>query len=244
MSPELVTIRCLRDNYAYLLHGNGGTVLFDAPEAEPILDALNKRGWTLTTIALTHHHDDHIQAVAELVAATGAEVVGNPADARRLPRLDREAAAGRTIDLAGLDAHVIDVPGHTVGHIAFHVPEARAAFTADSLMAMGCGRVFEGTPAQMWESLRRLNELPEATLICSGHDYCAANGRFALSVEPGNAAVSERLASGSPCSPATLAEERRTNPFLRTAEIAPLIGMADSPAAEVFARLRKMKDEF
>lgn len=244
MSPELVTIRCLRDNYAYLLHGAAGTVLFDAPEAAPILDVLKARGWTLTTIALTHHHDDHIQAVAELVAATGAEVVGNPADARRLPALDREAAVGATIDLAGFDAHVIDVSGHTVGHVAFHVPAANAAFTADSLMAMGCGRIFEGSAAQMWESLERLNALPDATLICSGHDYCAANGRFALSVEPGNAAVGERLASGRPCSPATLAEERRTNPFLRTAEIGPLIGMEGAAPAEVFARLRKMKDVF
>jgi hydroxyacylglutathione hydrolase len=130
-----------------------------------------------------------------------------------------------------------------VGHVAFHVPAANAAFTADSLMAIGCGRLFEGTPAQMWASLSRLNALPDGTLICSGHDYCAANARFALSVEPGNAAIPARL-KDRPCAPATLAEERATNPFLRTAEIAPLIGMEGAAAGEVFARLRAMKDAF
>lgn len=244
MRPEVVAVRCLKDNYAWLVHAEGGTILFDAPEAAPILAAVRARGWRLAAIALTHHHDDHIGGVAELVAATGAEVVGNAADAHRLPPLDRAVRPGEALHLAGLAAEVIDVPGHTVGHIAFHLPAAGAAFTGDSLMAMGCGRLFEGTPAQMWESLGRLNALPEETLICSGHDYCAANARFALSVEPGNMAVTQRLASGRPCAPATLAEERATNPFLRTAAIAPAIGMAGAPQVEVFARLRQMKDTF
>lgn len=244
MTPEVVAVRCLKDNYAWLVHGDGGTVLFDAPEAAPILAAISARGGGLAAIALTHHHDDHIQAVADIVAATGAQVVGNAADARRLPALDRAVTAGGTVSLAGMEARVIEVPGHTIGHVAFHLPEAGAAFTGDSLMAMGCGRLFEGTAAQMWESLGRLNALAEETLICSGHDYCAANARFALSVEPGNAAVSARLASGRPCAPSTLAEERATNPFLRTAAIAPAIGMAGAPQVEVFARLRQMKDSF
>lgn len=243
---EIITIRCLRDNYAYLLHANGQTALFDAPEAAPILDALNERGWSLDQILLTHHHDDHIQAVPELVAATGARVTGARADAHRLPPLDQAVGPGEATEAAGLTAQVIDVSGHTVGHVAFYVPEAAAAFTGDSLMALGCGRLFEGDAPMMWDSLRRLNALPDDTLICSGHDYCAGNGAFALSVDAGNAALIARLdavaTSARPCAPATLAEERATNPFLRAAELAGAIGASDP--AQAFAKLRSMKDEF
>jgi len=241
--PEIVAVRCLKDNYAWLLHHDGHTVLFDAPDAPPIIAALADRDWTLSEIALTHHHADHIQGVPALVSATGAAVIGNAADSSRLPPLDLAVRPGDPLRLAGLPTEVLDVPGHTIGHIAFHVPAARAAFTGDSLMAIGCGRVFEGTPAQMWESLSLLNALPEETLICSGHDYCEGNARFALSVEPGNTAIPARLRAG-PCAPVTLAEERATNPFLRTAEIAPLIGMGGAEAGTVFARLRAMKDSF
>ncbi|MDO5604987.1 MAG: hydroxyacylglutathione hydrolase [Paracoccus sp. (in: a-proteobacteria)] len=243
---EIVTIRCLRDNYAYLLHAAGRTALFDAPEAAPVLAVLRKRGWGLDQILLTHHHDDHIQAVPELVAATGARVTGARADAHRLPPLDHAAEAGEIIAVAGLDAHVIDVSGHTVGHIAFHLPAADAVFTGDSLMALGCGRIFEGDAAMMWDSLRRLDALPADTLICSGHDYCAGNGAFALSVDPDNAALQARLrdiaAAARPCAPATLEQERATNPFLRAGLLAAALGLKDAGAA--FARLRKMKDDF
>ncbi|SDE27456.1 hydroxyacylglutathione hydrolase [Paracoccus isoporae] len=243
---EIVTIRCLRDNYAYLLHANGRTALFDAPEAGPILDALSGRGWSLDQILLTHHHGDHIDGVAELVEKTGARVTGAKADAKRLPGLDDAVAAGETTQAAGLSAQVIDVSGHTVGHIAFYLPDAQAAFTGDSLMALGCGRLFEGDAAMMWDSLTRLNALPGDTLICSGHDYCASNGAFALSVDDGNAALRARLeetASGTrPCAPTTLDEERATNPFLRAGDLAPSLGLDDAAAA--FARLRQMKDDF
>lgn len=246
--PQLVPIRCLTDNYAYLLHGMGETVLFDAPEAAPILSELAARGWRLDRIVLTHHHDDHAQAVPALVAATGARVAGNAADAARLPPLDDPLRVGAPLTLAGESAEVIDVPGHTIGHIAIHLPRARLCFTGDSLMAMGCGRLFEGTPAQMWESLGRLNALAPDTLICSGHDYARSNGGFARMVDPGNAALAARLddiAQGrAPTAPATLATERATNPFLRTAELAPGLGLADAPPAEVFARLRTMRDGF
>ncbi|TRW95718.1 hydroxyacylglutathione hydrolase [Paracoccus sp. M683] len=245
---QLVTIRCLQDNYAYLVHGGGETVLIDAPEAAPILAALAERGWTLDQILLTHHHADHIQAVAEIVAITGARVTGAAADAHRLPPLDEAVAPGDVIAVCGETAHVIDVSGHTVGHIAFHLPDSQLAFTADSLMAIGCGRLFEGDAPMMWDSLSRLNALPAETLICSGHDYCAGNGAFALSVDPDNAALKQRLsgvAGGDlPCAPATLATERATNPFLRVAELAPALGMAGAPDAQIFARLRAMKDAF
>ncbi|MDB6178821.1 hydroxyacylglutathione hydrolase [Paracoccus sp. Z330] len=248
MPLELVTLRCLQDNYAYLLHGEHGTALVDAPEALPVLTELDARGWTLDAILLTHHHADHIQAVPELVAETGAKVIGAACDSHRLPPLDRQLNPGESFEVLGETVDVLDVSGHTIGHIAFHFPQSSLAFTADSLMAMGCGRLFEGDPGMMWQSLTRLNALPGETLICSGHDYCRGNGAFALSVDPENMALKDRLeavaASQAPCAPASLEQERATNPFLRVNELRPLLNMQGASDPEVFARLRKMKDEF
>lgn len=248
MPLELVPVRCLTDNYAWLLHGNGQTALIDAPEAAPILHELAARGWTLDLIALTHHHDDHIQAVPELLAQTGAKVVGNGHDAARLPPLDIAVSPGERVTICGEDAAVIDVSGHTVGHIALHFPASRLAFTADSLMALGCGRLFEGDAAMMWASLSRLNALPADTLICSGHDYCRGNGAFALSVDPENAQLQRRLAetaSGTrPCAPSTLDDERATNPFLRAQEIRKNMGFGAESEEQAFAALRVLKDRF
>jgi hydroxyacylglutathione hydrolase len=248
MPLELVPVRCLTDNYAWLLHGNGSTALIDAPEAAPILHELTARGWTLDLIALTHHHADHIQAVPELVARTGARVLGHAGDAARLPPLDIAPRPGETVEICGEPAEVIDVSGHTIGHIAFHLPGSRMAFTADSLMALGCGRLFEGDAKMMWESLSRLNALPGETLICSGHDYCAGNGKFALSVDPQNDALRQRLdqtlAGARPCAPATLDNERATNPFLRVAELRQSLGLEHADDVTVFAELRSRKDRF
>ncbi|MTD99607.1 hydroxyacylglutathione hydrolase [Paracoccus sp. YIM 132242] len=248
MPLELVTLRCRQDNYAYLLHGDEGTVLIDAPEAAPVLRDLQARDWGLSAILLTHHHGDHVDGVAELVRETGAMVIGAAADAHRLPPLDLRITPGEPLEALGEPVEIIDVPGHTVGHVAFHFPQSGYAFTADSLMALGCGRLFEGTAAMMWDSLSRLNALPADTLICSGHDYCAGNGAFALSVDPGNQALRDRLAAvqeaRQPCAPATLALERDTNPFLRVAALRAPLGMENAPDAEVFARLRSMKDAF
>lgn len=244
MPATVHTIRCLTDNYAYLVQGGGQTVLIDAPEAAPILAGLDRIGGRLDAILLTHHHDDHIQAVPRIVAATGAQVWGNGADAHRLPPLDRALSAGTGVAACGETVAVLDVPGHTVGHVAFHFPASGLVFTADSLMALGCGRLFEGTPAQMWDSLSRLAALPDDTLVCSGHDYCRGNGAFALSVDPGNAALRARLdavtAGQRPCSPATLAEEKATNPFLRARDLA----RPDEDPLAAFARLRAGKDGF
>lgn len=248
MPLELVPVRCLTDNYAWLVHGNGLTTLIDAPEAAPILAELAARGWSLDLIALTHHHADHIQAVPELVEMTGARVLGNAADAARLPPLDQTVQPGEQISICDEPAEVIDVSGHTIGHVAFYLPESRLLFTADSLMAMGCGRLFEGDAAMMWASLTRLNALPADVLVCSGHDYCRGNGAFALSVDPDNAALQKRLsetASGErPCAPATLAEERATNPFLRVKELRDSLGLQEEPDVRVFAELRQRKDRF
>ena len=233
---ELVTVRCLSDNYAYLIHGGGQTALIDAPEAAPILAELDRRGWGLDAILLTHHHDDHIDGVAEIVRETGAMVIGAAADAHRLPPLDLRITPGEPLEVLGEPVEIIDVSGHTVGHVAFHMPDAGLVFTADSLMALGCGRLMEGTADQMWASLSALDALPGETVVCSGHDYCRGNGAFALSVDAGNEALRRRLddtaAGRRPCSPSTLDDERQTNPFLR------------APSAARFAELRREKDGF
>ncbi|MEM9781936.1 MAG: hydroxyacylglutathione hydrolase [Pseudomonadota bacterium] len=253
MPVEIVTVPCLRDNYAYLLRdeASGKVALVDAPEAAPIADALAARGWTLSQIWITHHHADHIDGVAALRA--GAEVIGNTADRARLPALDREVSDGETVSLGQTTARVIDVSGHTIGHIAFVLDDDHAAFTADSLMALGCGRVVEGTMEMMWASLSKLAALPDETALYSGHNYGVANAKFALSIEPGNAALKSRLAAietanaeGRPIVPATLAEEKATNPFLRAAEpsVKAAVTMPDAPDGEVFAEVRRRKDRF
>ncbi len=255
MPLELVTVPCLSDNYAFLLHetGTGETALVDAPEAAPVLAELDRRGWRLSEIWITHHHDDHVGAVDALREATGARVLGNGADAKRLPPLDREVQAGESFDFAGHDVRVIDVSGHTVGHVAFYVADAKAAFTADSLMALGCGRLFEGTAPQMWESLQRLAALPPETLICSGHEYTQSNARFAQTIEPDNPALMSRVeeidaarAAGRPTVPSTLEAESLTNPFLRAdlPELQETLGLSGYAPSEVFAEIRSRKDRF
>lgn len=253
MTLQLVTIPCLKDNYAYLVHdaASGETAVVDVPDTAPILAELAARGWALTDILITHHHDDHIQGVDALRAATGAMVVGNAADAHRLPRLDLALSDGLTFTLGAEVCHVIDVPGHTIGHIAFHFPTAKLAFTADSLMAMGCGRLFEGTPAQMWASLSKLAALPPDTLICSGHEYTAANARFAATLEPGNPALISRIAAitsaraaGQPTVPSLLSLELATNPFLRAPALKATLGLPNATDAEIFAEIRARKDKF
>lgn len=253
MPLELITVPCLTDNYAYLLHdsASGRTALVDAPAVAPIQAALDARGWRLSDILITHHHSDHIDGVAALRA--GTRVVGAGADARRLPPLDLTVADNDTFTLLGEPCHVIDVPGHTVGHIAFYLPASGYAFTADTLMGLGCGRLFEGSPAQMWASLTRLAALPVDTLICSGHEYTQANARFALSIDPGNPALTARVAAitalraaGRPTIPVPLSEELATNPFLRAADpaIAATVGLPGASAADVFAEVRRRKDHF
>lgn len=255
MPLEIVTIPCLSDNYAFLAHdaGSGETALVDAPEAAPILTELAGRGWRLSHVLLTHHHWDHVDGLAEILAAHPAQVVGAAADAHRLPALDRQVAGGDRFAIGGETAEVFEVPGHTVGHVAYYLPATGAVFTADSLMALGCGRLFEGTAEQMWDSLGKLAALPPETLVCSGHEYTRANGAFAATVDPENpdlqariAAVAEARSAGRPTVPSTLAEELATNPFLRAAEpaIRQRLGMADAPAATVFAEIRSRKDRF
>lgn len=255
MTFSLVTIPCRSDNYAFLLHNDatGQTVLADAPEAAPILAELDGRGWNLTDLLLTHHHQDHVDGVEALRDRHGCRVIGARADRHRLPPLDLAVDPGDRIETCGTTAEVIDVSGHTVGHVAFHLPKADVAFTGDSLMALGCGRLFEGTAPQMWESLLRLRALPPQTRICSGHEYTAANARFALTVEADNAALTARAARidaararGEPTVPSLLSEECETNPFLR-ADAPGMDAQAGLPGASpaaVFAEIRARKDKF
>lgn len=255
MPLAILTIPCLKDNYAFLLHDDatGTTAVVDVPEAAPIRAELARRGWRLSQILVTHHHDDHIQGIPELVEATGARVTGAAADAHRLPPLDRAVKEGDLVKIGAAEGVVLDVSGHTMGHIAYHFPGSQAVFTADSLMALGCGRIFEGTPEVMWASLQKLAALPPETLVCSGHEYTLANARFALTIDPDNPALISRAervgaarAQGEPTVPSTLAEELATNPFLQAnrAEIKASLGMAGARDAECFAEIRLRKDRF
>jgi len=255
MPLEIVTIPCLSDNYAFLLHSaeTGETALIDAPEAAPILSTLADKGWQLTEIWLTHHHWDHIDGTADLKAATGAKVIGAQADKHRLPPLNHELTEGEPYRFAGHDVHVYDVSGHTVGHIALYVPAASAVFTADSLMALGCGRLFEGTPEQMWASLSKLAALPGDTIVCSGHEYTENNAKFATTIDTDSPRLSARIkdikalrGAGQATVPSTLEEELATNPFLRAhlPQVKNAVGMADATDAEVFGEIRRRKNEF
>lgn len=255
MPFDLITIPCLSDNYAYLLRcqDTGETACIDVPEAGPIKDALADHGWTLSQVWLTHHHWDHVDGLADLLADHHASVVGAAADAERLPELNVSVHEGDTVKLGNLEAEIFDVSGHTVGHIAFYVAGAKAAFTADSLMALGCGRPFEGTPAQMWDSMQKLMKLPGDTTICSGHEYTKSNAKFALTVDPTNDALISRAKAvddardrGEPTVPSQLSTELETNPFLRPADpgIRAELGMQDASDSDVFAEIRKRKDNF
>ncbi len=253
MPLEIVTVPCLSDNYAFLIHNRdtGETALVDAPESPPIVKALAERGWSLDQILITHHHDDHIDGVEALRRLHGASVTGAAADAHRLPPLDQAVAEGDSIAVCGETADIIDVSGHTVGHIAYLMPGA--AFTADSLMAMGCGRVFEGSFEMMWNSLSKLATLDPGTMIYSGHEYTESNARFALSIEPNNDELVRRAESirqdrqeGRPTVPSVLSLELATNPFLRAGldEVKSLIGLPNASDAESFSEIRQRKDRF
>ncbi|MDX5384132.1 MAG: hydroxyacylglutathione hydrolase [Rhodobacterales bacterium] len=255
MPLEIVTIPCLKDNYAFLAHdkATGQTAVVDVPEAAPIVAALKQRGWTLSHVLLTHHHWDHVDGLAALLADHPATVIGAAADAHRLPPLDIAVREGDRITIGSDTGRVIDVSGHTLGHIAFHFPDSAVVFTADSLMALGCGRLFEGTPAQMYESLSKLAALPPETLVCSGHEYTASNAKFALTIEPGNAALISRVekietarAQGRPTVPSLLSTERATNPFLRSdsPEIQANLGLSGADPVTVFTEVRRRKDSF
>jgi hydroxyacylglutathione hydrolase len=232
----------LSDNYAWMLRdsGSGAVAIVDPADAKPIIAALEKAGGRLDLILLTHHHSDHIAGVDEVRARfTGAKVVGAAADAHRLPKLDQSVKEGDTVAFGGASARVIDTPGHTRGQINYFFPDGEILLSGDTLFSLGCGRLIEGTAAEMFASLRKLAALPGGTKVCCGHEYTESNARFALSVDPNNAALKSRVAeayqqraTGQPTVPSTMSSELAANPFLRAPDVA------------TFADLRAKKDKF
>lgn len=252
---EIHQFPCLNDNYGYLVHEpvSGATAAIDTPEVKPILTALEEKGWTLTHILNTHHHFDHAGGNAELKEKTGCTVIGPKGEKDLIPGIDRAVGEGDIVELGAARARVIEVPGHTRGHIAYSFDQEHVAFVGDTLFALGCGRLFEGTAQQMWSSLGKLMELPDDTVVYCAHEYTQANARFALSVEPDNAAlaarakeIDEKRARGEWTVPTTIGLEKRTNPFLRAAspDLRRVLGLEAAPDVDVFAETRKRKDNF
>ncbi len=241
MALSVEPVAALSDNYIWLLKdaATGAVAICDPGEAAPAIAAVEANGGRLDLVLLTHHHGDHIAGAEALRAKYGAKLVGATADARRLPKLDISLAAGDKVALGGSEAVVMDTPGHTRGHIAFHFATARVLLCGDTLFSLGCGRLLEGTAAEMFESLRKLAALPGETLVCCGHEYTESNARFALTVEPHNTALVARTeeakvqrAAGRPTVPTTIAEELVANPFLRAGSVTRL------------ADIRTAKDSF
>ncbi len=255
MSFELLTVPCLSDNYAFLAHDHDtkATMLVDAPEPEPILRELKEKSWVLTHVVLTHHHWDHVDGLSKLLEHYSPKIIGSASDAKRLPPLHLPVAENDEIRIGNNIGKVFEVPGHTIGHIAVYFEKSKLLFSADSLMALGCGRLFEGTAGQMWHSLQKLLTLPEDTVVCSGHEYTETNSNFALTIDPKNQDLIHRCkyvkklrSDGLPTVPSNLGEERNTNPFLRpwSKNIRVNLDMIDATDDEVFAKIRALKDAY
>lgn len=253
MAAETHLFPCLSDNFGLLVHdpATGATAAVDVPEAAPVMAAAAAKGWTISHILVTHHHPDHVQGIPEVKQATGARVIANAADAPRIPLVDETVTPGGRAGFGSLAADVIDTPGHTVGHVAYHFGAEKILLAGDTLFSLGCGRIFEGTPAAMWQALTVLRALPDDTLLFCGHEYTASNARFALTVDPDNPDLKTRAdevfslrEQGLATVPTTLGMEKRTNPFLRADDpaIAANLAMTGAAAAEVFAELRERKN--
>jgi hydroxyacylglutathione hydrolase len=237
---EIVPVPVLSDNYVWLVHDpdSGETVAVDPSVADPVLAEAEARGWRITQVWNTHWHPDHTGGNDAIRDATGCTITG-PAEAERVSRMDRIVAGGDRARIGGIEAELIDIPAHTAGHVAFHLPSEGVAFTGDTLFAMGCGRLFEGTAEQMYGNMNRLAALPPETRVYCGHEYTLANGLFALAVEPDNEALVRRVEEvraarerGEVTLPTTIALERATNPFMRASSV------------EAFAERRRAKDEY
>lgn len=246
---------CRSDNYGLLLHDHktGATAAIDAPDAAEIERQLAAKGWELTHILTTHHHGDHVEGNLALQRRFGCSITGPRGEAGKIPGIDRQVSGGDRFTWEGREVQVLDCPGHTLGHIAYYMPEEEAVFAGDTLFSLGCGRVFEGSMAQMFQSVSQFAALPPATRLYCGHEYTQSNARFALAVEPGNAALVARAAevdrlraAGHMTCPSTIGAELATNPFLRTesVEIRRTLGMEHANDAEIFAELRERKNGF
>lgn len=221
---EILRVPVLNDNYVWLVHdgASGETLVVDPAVSEPVLAAADEKGWTISQIWNTHWHGDHIGGNAGIVAATGARVTAPQAELAKIPDVDRPVGEGDRVRIGAHEAAVMSVPAHTGGHIAYHFAEDELIFVGDTMFAMGCGRLFEGTPEQMYANMRRFEALPDDTRVYCAHEYTLSNGKYALRAEPDNAAVQARMAKveamrarGEATVPTTIGEERATNPFLR-----------------------------
>jgi hydroxyacylglutathione hydrolase len=242
---RIITVPCLQDNYAYLIDTGSHCAVVDPSEPEPVVAALKREGLTLTHILNTHHHGDHTGGNRALKAAFGAQVVGPANDAGRIPGIDIGVTEAEGWEWSGRKVQILEVPAHTRGAITFVIDGN--AFTGDTLFVMGCGRLFEGDAATMHKSLAKLAALPDETRIWCGHEYAASNGRFALTLEPGNQALQAKMkALPRPSVPSTMGQEKATNPFLRmdSSEIRKTLGMEKADAVSVFAEIRSRKDRF
>lgn len=252
---EIEQFMCRSDNFGVLAHDpeSGRTASVDAPDAGAIDAVLSARGWRLTDIMTTHHHQDHTEGNLALKEKHGCRITGPKAEAEKIPGIDDAVGEGDVFSLGAYDFHVIETPGHTAGHIVYHSPRAQVLFAGDTLFSLGCGRLFERGAAEMWGALKKLRALPPETMLYCGHEYTAANARFALSVDPDNEALIARAAevtrlreAGKPTLPVALAAEFATNPFLRPddAAIRRHLGMEGAADVDVFAEIRKRKDNF
>ena len=255
MTLQIDQFMCRSDNFGVLIHdpNSGETALIDAPEEKAILDAVSRTGWTPTVILTTHHHVDHVEANLALKQRFGLKIIGPEAEQAKIPGIDQTVGDGSVFEFGGEDVKVFSTPGHTLGHISYYFPASRVAFTADTLFALGCGRIFEGTPAMMNASLQKLAALPADTTIYCGHEYTETNARFALTIDPTNSALKERAAKiaklradDKPTLPTTIGEELATNPYLRAHDpaIRRNLGMENATDEAVFAEIRKRKDNF
>ena len=246
---------CRQDNYGVLVHDSvtGLTATIDAPEAPAIERELARLGWKLTHILITHHHVDHVEGNPALKKKWNVKIIGPKAEASQIPGIDQQVSGGESYEFAGREVRVIATPGHTKGHIVLHLPQEKLLFAGDTLFALGCGRVIEGTFPEMWASLDKLRKLPPDTLFHCGHEYTESNARFALTIEPGNEALVKRAArikaqraKNEMTLPGTIGEELATNVFLRpeSKEIRSVLGMHMAGKADVFAEIRKRKDAF
>jgi hydroxyacylglutathione hydrolase len=253
MAAQTRLFLCLKDNYGVLLHDpeSGATAAIDAPEAAPVEAALKASGWRLTDILVTHHHADHTGGIAELKQRHRCRVVAPHGEAARIPLVDATVRENDEVRVGSLKGRVLETPGHTAGHISYFFPADKLAFVGDTLFSIGCGRVIEGTPEMMWQSLLKLRSLPDDARIYCGHEYTQANIRFAKTIEPANATLNARqrevdklLADGQPTIPSTIGAEKAANPFLRAdvPEVAKSVGLAGTPAWKVFAEIRERKN--
>ncbi len=250
---EVHQFACLSDNYGYLLHDpdSGETVCIDTPDADAYLREAASKGWQITQIWNTHWHPDHAGGNEGIKAATGCTIIAPAAEAERIAGIDRTVGHGDVVAIGDWQALVLDVGGHTMGHIAYHLPQAELAFVGDAVFALGCGRMFEGTAPQFWDSLTRVKALPPQTLLYCAHEYTESNARFALHADPDNeelasyvADIGKQRARGLPTVPATLRRELQTNPFLRADDPAMQARWGGSDPVETFAALRAAKDSF